>query len=121
MRVLVASTALVASVCSSYECALDLSQKNEKREGVTEPMWHRWVEFFFGAEMQALCLYSRCRFCYDWDSNATAMAPTDTGLAKTTRMAPQARTCVSGPGSGNPLDKCQSIQFYPSELMHGIH
>ena len=32
------------------------------------------------------------------------LASTDTGLAETTGMAPQARICVPGPGSGNPLE-----------------
>ena len=50
---------------------------------------------------------SRCRFCY-WDSEATGLAPTDTGLTATPRMTPQARICVPGPGPGTACQPCAS-------------
>lgn len=58
------------------------------------------VRQFFPADP----LPSRCRFDTGLtsyrDRKATGLAPTDTGLAKTIGIAPQARICFPGPGPG---------------------
>ena len=61
---------------------------------------------FPGAEMQALCL-AGVGF-----ATGITRTPTNTGLAETTGIAPQARICVPGPGPGNHLDINQ-LGFLP--------
>ena len=63
----------------------------------------RSLTTLLGAGMQTLCLtgagFATGQTSYR-NSKATGLAPTNTGLAKTIEMAPQARICFPGPSPG---------------------
>ena len=125
---------LAALIISFWALAFPFSSDDLLRWSVLG--WF-WVEFSW--RWNAGLLPCKCRFRY-WDSDATGIVrwlewpqPPQAwqrplgwfykghwdGSAKTTGIALQARICVLGPGSANPLDRWQSIGFFAFELRYG--